>query len=176
MASQTEAGETRQSKSTPSKSAITRSKTSRPRTRNATNGRPTRRAASSRNTGSGQAYIGELEQVIRNLEARVAQLTDSNGIRSTIGQASNQVGHAVSSASTQVGDMVADTLAEMAAKFRGSAQSVTSVARLGTGALQRIGDEVERRPFMTVAIALGLGFLAGMAGRSNAAGAAATRR
>jgi hypothetical protein len=44
--------------------------------------------------------------------------------------------------------------------------SVTETARIGTGLLSRVTTEVEKRPFMTVAIALGIGFLAGMAGRA----------
>jgi hypothetical protein len=38
---------------------------------------------------------------------------------------------------------------------------------VGTGAIQKIGSEIERRPMMTVAIALGIGFLAGLAGRAR---------
>ncbi len=109
--------------------------------------------------------VGELEQVIRSLEHRLAQLTSRKNIRSTVSSATNQVGSAVTNASNHVGDMVADTLADVATKIRGSATSVTSAARLGTGAMQRIGTELERRPLMTVAIALGIGFLAGLAGR-----------
>ncbi len=109
--------------------------------------------------------LGQIERLIRDLEHRVNQLTNGSGIRSTISQASGQVGHAVTSATNQVGEAVADTLTEMAGKLRTGAQSVTGAARMGTNALQRVGDEVERRPFMTVAIALGIGFLAGIAGK-----------
>jgi ElaB/YqjD/DUF883 family membrane-anchored ribosome-binding protein len=109
--------------------------------------------------------VSELEQVIRSLENRIAELTSSKNIRSTVSSATNQVGSAVTNASNHVGDMVADTLTEVADKIRGGATSVTSAARLGTGAIQRIGNELERRPLMTVAIALGIGFLAGLAGR-----------
>lgn len=109
--------------------------------------------------------VTELERVIRSLEKRLAQLTSGATIRSTVSGATTQVGNAVTQASNQVGDMVADTLTDVAAKIRGGATSVTSAARLGTGAIQRIGEELERRPLMTVAIALGIGFLAGLAGR-----------
>ena len=109
--------------------------------------------------------VSELERAIRRLENRLAQLTSSKNIRSTVSSATNQVGSAVTSASNHVGDMVADTLTEVADKIRGGATSVTNAARLGTGAIQRIGTELERRPLMTVAIALGIGFLAGLAGR-----------
>jgi ElaB/YqjD/DUF883 family membrane-anchored ribosome-binding protein len=109
--------------------------------------------------------VNELERVIRSLENRLARLTSRDTIRSTVSGATNQVGHAVTRASNQVGEMVADRLTDVATKIRGGATSVTGAARLGTGAIQRIGDELERRPLMTVAIAIGIGFLAGLAGR-----------
>jgi ElaB/YqjD/DUF883 family membrane-anchored ribosome-binding protein len=109
--------------------------------------------------------VSELEQVIRSLENRLAQLTSGETIRSTVSSATNQVGSAVTKASNHMGEVVADTLTEVAAKIRGGATSVTGAARLGTGAIQRIGGELEKRPLMTVAIALGIGFLAGLAGR-----------
>lgn len=109
--------------------------------------------------------MNELERVIRSLENRLAQLTSRDTIRSTVSGATNHVGHAVTRASNQVGEMVADRLTDVATRIRGGATSVTGAARLGTGAIQRIGDELERRPLMTVAIAIGIGFLAGLAGR-----------
>ena len=109
--------------------------------------------------------VSQLERVIRSLEQRVAELTNSQDIRSTVSSATNQVGNAVTRASHQVGEAVADTLTEVAGKLRTGATSVTSAARLGTGAMARIGNELERRPFITVAIALGIGFLAGLTGR-----------
>jgi ElaB/YqjD/DUF883 family membrane-anchored ribosome-binding protein len=109
--------------------------------------------------------VSELERAIRSLEKRLAQLTSRDTIRSTVSSATNQVGSAVTKASNHVGEMVADTLTEVATKIRGGATSVTGAARVGTGAIQRIGTELERRPLMTVAIALGIGFLAGLAGR-----------
>jgi ElaB/YqjD/DUF883 family membrane-anchored ribosome-binding protein len=109
--------------------------------------------------------VSELERVISGLERRVAELTSSRGIRSTVTGATDQVGNAVTRASTQVGEAVADTLTEVADKVRTGATSVASVARVGAGAMQRMGVELERRPFMTIAVALGIGFLAGLTGR-----------
>lgn len=133
--------------------------------------RRTRSPAQARTT-----RISELEQVIRGLESRIAQLTNGETIRNTIHGATDQVGKAVSNATTSVsnavggaashaGDMAADMLTDVAARLRNGATSVTGVAKLGTGAIQKVGSEMERRPLMTVAIALGLGFLAGMSGR-----------
>ena len=128
---------------------------------------PTRRARTgrARPRHSQDATVRQLERVIRNLERRVAELTSAQGIRSTVSSATSQVGNAVTQASHQVGEAVADTLTEVAGKLRSGVTSVAGAARLGTGAMERIGTELERRPFMTVAIALGIGFLAGLAGR-----------
>jgi len=111
--------------------------------------------------------VGELERVIESLEARLAQLTSGGHIRSTVSGATNQVGRVVTQASHHMGEAVADTLTDVAAKFRSGATSVTGAARMGTGAMRKIGSELERRPFMTVAVALGIGFLAGLAGRQD---------
>lgn len=113
--------------------------------------------------------VAELEQVIETLEGRIAELTSPNAIRSAVAGASNQVSQVAARATSQVGDLVADSLTELAERMRGSAHSVTGAARASTTALQRIGTEIERRPLMTVAIAVGLGFLAAMMGRREAA-------
>ena len=111
--------------------------------------------------------LGHLEQLIRDLEARVSELTSDSSIRSNVRQASSQAGNLMSGATQQMGEVVADTLTDVADKLRNGAHSMTSMARLGTGAFQKIADEVEKRPFMTVAIALGIGFLAGLAGKGG---------
>jgi hypothetical protein len=124
-----------------------------------------RRRASSRRSGAAQ--ISDLERIIRDLEIRIEQLTSREGIRSTVSGATDQVTRAVGNASNHVGDLVADTLTDVADRLRSGATSVTGVAKVGTGAIQKIGSEIERRPMMTVAIALGIGFLAGLAGRAR---------
>jgi ElaB/YqjD/DUF883 family membrane-anchored ribosome-binding protein len=123
----------------------------------------------SREDSSSRSSISDLETIIRSLEARIAQLTSGSEIRSTVSGAADHVTRTVSRASHQMGDMVADTLTDVADRFRTGATSVTNAAQAGTGAVKRIGAELERRPFMTVAIALGIGFLAGLAGRRDQA-------
>jgi len=115
------------------------------------------------------ADIGELEKIIRNLEDRIAYLTSGHGIRSAVSGATSEVGRVVTRASNHVGDMVGDTLTDVAGRMRGSATAVTGVARSGANAMHKVATELERRPLMTVAIALGIGFLAGMAGRREQA-------
>ena len=109
--------------------------------------------------------VGQLEKLIRDLETKIASLTSDATIRATVNGATSQVGKAVTNASSHVGDLAADMLMDVAGRLRGGATSVAGAARIGTGAMQKIGHELERRPMMTVAIALGIGFLAGLVGR-----------
>lgn len=113
------------------------------------------------------AEISHLEQMIRGLEARIAHLTSDASIRNSVSAASGQVNEYVSRATDHVGHMVADGLTDFAHRVRNGSDSVTGIAKIGTSALRRVSEEVERRPFMTVALALGLGFLAGIAGSTR---------
>lgn len=130
--------------------------------------KPAKRA---RRGGPPRRSVGDFERIIAGLEERINQLTSAQNIRQSVTGATNQMGDAVSAvinrASTQVGEYVADKVSGVAGRVRDSATSVTGVAKAGTGAMQRIGGELERRPLMTVAIALGIGFLAGLAGRRD---------
>jgi hypothetical protein len=94
-----------------------------------------------------------------------------------LGRAAGAAGRNVSAGVSQTADRVADTLAavliDAADRFRGGARSMGDevsrvghqAARLGNDALRRISDEVERRPLAVLAIAAGIGFLIGIAGR-----------
>lgn len=131
------------------------------------NGAATRRRRTAARTRSRNVEIGELERMIRSLEERILNLTSAQTIRSTVSGATDQVNQAVTRASGHMGDVAADMLTDVAERLRGGVTSVTGVAKVGTQAVQRVGSELERRPMMTVAIALGLGFLAGLAGRRS---------
>ena len=112
-----------------------------------------------RRTRSTSEDITEIEREIaglmRDLENRVGRLN-------TLSR--KGASHAASEAS----GFVSDTLSETADRLRNGAHPVTDEAtKLGTDALRRIEDEVEQRPLLTLAIAAGIGFLAGMAGRRH---------
>lgn len=97
----------------------------------------------------------EIAGLMRDLESRVSRLNNLG--RSGAGNAA-----AVAS------DYVSDTLSDTADRLRNGANMVTDEAtKLGGDAIRRIEEEVEQRPLLTLAIAAGIGFLAGMAGRRH---------
>jgi ElaB/YqjD/DUF883 family membrane-anchored ribosome-binding protein len=70
-----------------------------------------------------------------------------------------------------VGDVIASTLSSVAEVLRGRANSMGhdvakiggEAAKLGDRALRRLTDEVEHRPLITLAVAVGVGILVGLA-------------
>ena len=73
-------------------------------------------------------------------------------------------------AASDVRDFVSEALDRIMTRVRESASDVTrSVAdeatRLGTDAFKTLTDEVEQRPLVMLAVAAGIGFLAGLANR-----------
>ena len=102
--------------------------------------------------------IGDVEQRLRALERRLEAI----GGRSAAG-AAQAVDH--------VGELIASTLSSVAEILRGRANSVGhdvakiggEAAKLGDRALRRLADEVEHRPLITLAVAVGVGILVGLA-------------
>jgi ElaB/YqjD/DUF883 family membrane-anchored ribosome-binding protein len=94
----------------------------------------------------------------------------------TIGRiAGDRTSAAAATASDQIGDAISTILNEMVERFRQgrqaagdqagrlSNQALNLGAKYGSDALQRAASEVEERPLVTVAIALGIGILIGAA-------------
>jgi ElaB/YqjD/DUF883 family membrane-anchored ribosome-binding protein len=101
--------------------------------------------------------IAAIEDLMNDLEKRLRRLS---------GTARNET----AGAAGDVKDFVSEGLERIMERVRTSASEVTnSVAdeatRLGTDAFKRLTDEVEHRPFVMLAVAAGLGYLAGMATR-----------
>jgi ElaB/YqjD/DUF883 family membrane-anchored ribosome-binding protein len=95
----------------------------------------------------------EISQLMRDLETRVGRLNTLTR---------RGASHAASEAS----DFVSETLSETAERLRSGAHTVTDeAARMGGDAIRKIEDEIGHRPLLTLAIAAGIGFLAGMANR-----------
>lgn len=101
--------------------------------------------------------IAAIEELMSDLEKRLRRLS---------GTARSEA----SGASNEIGDFVSETLDRIMSRVRDNAagvtQSVTEEAtRVGSDAVKRLTDEVENRPLMMLAIAAGIGFLAGLANR-----------
>jgi len=89
--------------------------------------------------------------------------------------AGDRTSAAAATAGDQVGDAISTILNEMVERFRQgrqaagdqagrlSNQAVNLGAKYGSDALQRVADEVEERPLVTIAVALGIGILIGAA-------------
>ena len=72
----------------------------------------------------------------------------------------------------RAGAAIAPVLSSIADRFRGGTHSMSDeAAKLGNDALRRLSNEVEHRPLITLAVAVGVGILVGLASRSAAAGA-----
>ena len=104
--------------------------------------------------------IAEIERRIGALEVQLARMNRAAPARLSSG---------VSQATDRIGDAVAGALGEIADRFRGmrsNAEAAGSQAmRVGSDAVRRLSDEVAHRPLVLLAVAAGLGLLAGFAGR-----------
>jgi len=101
--------------------------------------------------------IAAIEDLMSDLEKRLRRLSGT-ARRETSG------------ASSDVRDFVGEALDRIMARVRESASNVTSsvadeASRLGSDAFTKLTDEVEQRPFLMLAVAVGIGFLAGLANR-----------
>jgi ElaB/YqjD/DUF883 family membrane-anchored ribosome-binding protein len=104
------------------------------------------------------ANVGEIERRLRSLEQRLAR---------TGGRASANAAQTAD----HLGEAIAAALSSIAERFRGDAGAVTdeaarignAAAKLGNDALNRLSKEVEHRPLVTLAVAIGVGILVGLA-------------
>ena len=108
------------------------------------------------------ADLAEIERRLRALEKRLERA----GSRTASGAVQ---------AADRMGDAIASALSDMSDRFRDGSRSVgggalklgneaaKEAAKLGHDALQRLADEVERRPLTTLAIAAGVGLIVGLA-------------
>ena len=104
------------------------------------------------------AQAGEIERRLHALEKRLNEIgaRASTNSRDLVGD---------------LGDVIASALSSWADRFRQGASTVgdqsaafsKDAARLGTMAIDRIGEESRQRPLVAVAVALGVGILIGWA-------------
>jgi hypothetical protein len=110
--------------------------------------------------------IAEIGRRMQSIERRLQSMARGRAQRVSTG---------MSDATDRVGDMVATALSDISDRFRGGARSVgdeatrfgQEAAKFGNNALRRLTDEVEHRPLMLLAVAVGVGFLVGMAGMAG---------
>ena len=106
------------------------------------------------------ANVGEVERRLRSVERRLERAG---------GRASASAAHTAD----HVGETIASALSSMADRFRGGASTVgdeaakfgSEAAKLGNDALRRLSKEVEHRPLVTLAVAVGVGVLVGLISR-----------
>ncbi|HVY58107.1 MAG TPA: hypothetical protein VHA77_09690 [Xanthobacteraceae bacterium] len=114
--------------------------------------------------------LAEIERLMRDLEGRIVHLTQTTARASAEG---------ASNLASQAGEAVTDALGNMIERLRDGARTMSDETaryarsfgdgpgKLGAQALHRVSEEVENRPLLLIAIAAGLGFLAGFAGRRS---------
>ena len=104
------------------------------------------------------ADLGAIDRRLRSLERSLERVVSP----SIAWQSVDRVGEAVASALGSAADRFregADAVTDEAAKFGSEA------TKLGNTALRRLAEEVARRPFSALILAVGLGFLVGALGR-----------
>jgi hypothetical protein len=102
--------------------------------------------------------------------------------------AGRQTSAAAATAADQVGDAISTILSEMVDRFRKGGQAAGDQAgrlgnqaldlgaKYGSDALQRLADETEQRPLLTIGVAIGIGILIGAAVLGSASGGRRRRR
>jgi ElaB/YqjD/DUF883 family membrane-anchored ribosome-binding protein len=112
----------------------------------------------SENSRAMSANVGEIERRLRWLEQRLER-------------AGSRASTSATQTADQVGEVIASALSGIAERFRGDAGAMTdeaakirtAAAKLGNDALHRLSKEVEHRPLITLAVAVGVGILVGLA-------------
>jgi ElaB/YqjD/DUF883 family membrane-anchored ribosome-binding protein len=115
------------------------------------------------------ADIDEIKRRLRTLEKHLERIGGNTSKNAA--QAVDRIGETAD----RVADTVATALSTMAERFRGGASSMSDqagkmgneAAKLGNDALQRLSREVEHRPLVTLAVAVGVGILIGVASRRH---------
>jgi ElaB/YqjD/DUF883 family membrane-anchored ribosome-binding protein len=103
------------------------------------------------------ADLGEIERRLWALERhleRVGGRTSASAV-----QAVDRVGDSIASALTNIADRFRGGVGDEAARIGNEA------AKVGNDALRRLSREVEERPLITLAVAVGVGILVGLAAR-----------
>jgi ElaB/YqjD/DUF883 family membrane-anchored ribosome-binding protein len=115
-------------------------------------------------TANGNGHT--VSEDIANIEHEIGQLM--HDIEARVGRLQALAKRSAKDAADNASEFVSDTVSDAADRMRNGAHSVSDEAsRLSGDAIKRIEDEIGQRPLLTLAIAAGIGFLAGMAGRRH---------
>lgn len=115
--------------------------------------------ARSKNTNNVSEDVAEIQNEISRL---------LHDIENRVGRLNTLTRRGASHAASQASDYVSDTLSDTADRMRNGAHAMAGEAtRFGGDAMRKVEEEIEQRPLLTLAIAAGIGFLAGMAGRRH---------
>ena len=109
------------------------------------------------------AEIGNIDQRLRSLERQLERVGGRSAANAA--QAADRVGETIVSALQGMADRVqggANSVRDEAAKIGSEA------AKLGNHALRRLSNEVEHRPLVMLAVAVGVGILVGLASHHRA--------
>jgi len=111
-------------------------------------------------TSNGNGHT--VSEDILNIEREIGELMSD--IESRFSKLQNLAKRSAQQAADGATGFVSDT----AESVKNGAHAVSDeAARMGGDAIRRIEDEVGQRPLLTLAIAAGIGFLAGIAGRRH---------
>jgi len=120
------------------------------------------RKTSSHSNGNGHTVAGD----VADIEREIGQLM--HDIEARVGRHQALARRSAKEAADGATEFVSDTVSDAADRVRNGASAVSDEAgRLSGDAIRRIEDEIGQRPLLTLAIAAGIGFLAGMAGRRH---------
>jgi ElaB/YqjD/DUF883 family membrane-anchored ribosome-binding protein len=113
-------------------------------------------------SGYSRAVLPNVREIERRLRSLEQQLERVGGRTSA----------STAEVAERAGAAIAPVLSSIADRFRGGTHSMSDeAAKLGNDALRRLSNEVKHRPLVTLAVAVGVGILVGLASRSAAAGA-----
>jgi ElaB/YqjD/DUF883 family membrane-anchored ribosome-binding protein len=122
------------------------------------------RKSNSHSNGNGNGHT--VSEDIVSIEREIGQLM--NDIEARVGKLQALARRSAKDAADGATDFVSDTVSDAADRVRNGANAMSDEAsRLSGDAIRRIEEEVGQRPLLTLAIAAGIGFLAGMAGRRH---------
>jgi ElaB/YqjD/DUF883 family membrane-anchored ribosome-binding protein len=111
--------------------------------------------------------ISAIEGRLRVLEKEIDRVGRKAGRRASdnVSAAGDHIGDAIASAVTEIVDRFRSgrrLAGDEAVRFGNEAAKFG--AKVGNDALERVASEVEHRPLVTLAVAIGVGILIGMAG------------